>query len=51
MAAQQGFVYEQNTYNYLKPLGFVPTNFTPAGAGHDQPDLMLLFNVKRLDVN
>ena len=44
MAAQQGIVYEQNTYNYLKPLGFVPTNFTPAGAGHDQPDLMLLFN-------
>ena len=44
MAAQQGFVYEQNTYDYLKPLGFVPTDFTPAGAGHNQPDLMLLFN-------
>ncbi len=43
MAAQQGFVYEQNTYDYLKPLGFVPTNFTPAGAGHDQPDLMLKY--------
>jgi|2_EtaG_2_1085320.scaffolds.fasta_scaffold61885_1 hypothetical protein len=43
MAAQQGFIYEQNTYDYLKPLGFVPIGFTPAGAGHDQPDLMLLF--------
>jgi len=48
MAAQQGFVYEQNTYDYLKPLGFVPTNFTPAGAGHDQPDLMLKY--KNLEV-
>ena len=44
MATQQGFIYEQNTYDYLKPLGFVPINFTPAGAGHDQPDLMLLYN-------
>ena len=43
MAAQQGFVYEQKTYDYLKPLGFVPINFTPAGAGHDQPDLMLRY--------
>ena len=46
MAAQQGFVYEQNAYNYLKPLGFVPNNFTPAGAGSDKPDLMLLYNNK-----
>ncbi len=44
MAAQQGFVYEQNAYDYLKPLGFVPNNFTPAGAGSDKPDLMLLYN-------
>lgn len=43
MAAQQGFVYERNVAKYLKPLGFVLKNFVPAGAGHDQPDLMLLY--------
>ena len=43
MAAQQGFVYEVNAAKYLKPIGLVPKNFTPAGAGHDQPDLMLLY--------
>ena len=48
MAAQQGFIYEQNTYDYLKPLGFVPTTFTPAGAGHDRPDLMLLYKNKEV---
>ena len=42
--AQQGFVYESNVAKFLKPLGLVPSNFTPAGAGHDQPDLMLLYN-------
>ena len=42
--AQQGFVYEENVAKYLKPLGLVPTSFTPAGAGSDQPDLMLLYN-------
>lgn len=41
MAAQQGFEYEKNAANVLKPLGFVPKNFIPAGAGSDQPDLML----------
>lgn len=41
MAAQQGFQYEVNAANMLKPLGLVPKNFIPAGAGHDQPDLML----------
>lgn len=41
MAAQQGFQYEINAAKVLKPLGFVPKNFTPAGAGSDQPDLML----------
>ena len=42
--AQQGFVYESNVAKFLKPLGLVPSNFIPAGAGHDQPDLMLLYN-------
>lgn len=46
MAAQKGFIYEQNAAKALKPMGFVPKNFTPAGAGHDQPDLMLLYNGK-----
>jgi hypothetical protein len=43
MAAQQGFQYEINATNVLKPMGFVPKEFRPAGAGHDQPDLMLLY--------
>lgn len=50
MAAQQGFVYEQNATKFLKSMGFVPANFTPAGAGHDQPDLMLLHNDKEVGV-
>jgi len=41
MAAQQGFQYEKNAADALKPLGIVPGNFSPAGAGHDQPDLMI----------
>lgn len=41
MAAQQGFQYEINASDTLKPLGFVPKNFKPAGAGHDQPDLLI----------
>lgn len=41
MAAQQGFQYEINAANILKPIGLVPKSFVPAGAGHDQPDLML----------
>ena len=41
MAAQQGFQYEINAAKLLKPMGLVPKNFVPAGAGHDQPDLML----------
>ena len=47
MAAQQGFQYEKNAADILKPMGLVPKNFTPAGAGSDQPDLMLEYkNVK-----
>jgi hypothetical protein len=41
MAAQQGFQYEINAADVLKPMGIVPKNFKPAGAGHNQPDLML----------
>jgi len=41
MAAQQGFVYEQNAAGLLKKLKIVPSSFTPAGASHDQPDLIL----------
>jgi len=41
--AQQGFVYEENVAKFLKPLGLVPRLFRPAGAGSDQPDLMLVY--------
>lgn len=41
MAAQQGFEYEKNAAAELKKYGLVPKTFIPAGAGHDQPDLML----------
>lgn len=44
MAAQQGFQYEINAAKVLKPMGLVPKSFVPAGAGHDQPDLMLEHN-------
>lgn len=40
-AAQQGFKYETNAATALKVLGVVPRSFTPAGAGSDQPDLMI----------
>lgn len=43
MAAQQGFQYEINAADTLKPLGLVPKSFVPAGAGHNQPDLMLQY--------
>lgn len=41
MAAQQGFQYEENAAKVLKKMGIVPKNFQPAGASHNQPDLML----------
>jgi hypothetical protein len=47
MAAQQGFEYEKNAANILKPMGLVPKNFTPAGAGSSQPDLMLEHKKKK----
>ena len=46
MAAQQGFQYEINASDTLKKLNFVPTGFKPAGAGHDQPDLMIKYKDK-----
>lgn len=46
MAAQKGFIYEENTADFLKPAGIVPQSFKPAGAGHDQPDLMIQFKGK-----
>jgi len=44
VTAQQGFQYEVNAVNALKPLGIVPKDFTPAGAGSDIPDIMLQKN-------
>jgi hypothetical protein len=41
MSAQQGFEYEKNVAKILKEFGLVPKTFTPAGASHDQPDLLL----------
>jgi hypothetical protein len=49
MAAQQGFQYEINAAKVLKPMGLVPKSFVPAGAGHDQPDLMLEY--KKIKLN
>ena len=46
MAAQQGFEYEKNAAKVLKPMGLVPATFTPAGASHNQPDLMLIHKNK-----
>ena len=47
MAAQQGFQYEINAAKVLKTYGLVPKDFVPAGAGSDQPDLMLIHkNIK-----
>ena len=47
MAAQQGFLYEKNAATELKKFGLVPKSFVPAGAGHDQPDLMLEYKKKK----
>jgi hypothetical protein len=47
MAAQQGFLYEKNAAMELKKFGLVPKSFVPAGAGHDQPDLMLEYKKKK----
>lgn len=47
MAAQQGFQYEKNAAAELKKIGLVPKTFVPAGAGHDQPDLLLEYKKKK----
>jgi hypothetical protein len=47
MAAQQGFEYEKNAAKFLKPMGLVPKNFIPAGAGSEQPDLVLEYKRKK----
>jgi hypothetical protein len=39
--AQQGFQYERNAVEALKPFDIVPKSFVPAGAGSDIPDLMI----------
>lgn len=39
MAAQQGFEYEKNAINFLKPFNLCDGKF--AGASHDRPDIML----------
>ena len=44
MTGQQGFQYEENVAKFLKPLGYVPLDFKPAGAGSDQPDLIIQYN-------
>lgn len=45
--AQQGFEYEKNAAKILKEMGIVPKNFTPAGASHTQPDLILEHKKKK----
>ena len=47
MAAQQGFLYEINAAKLLKKYKLVPESFIPAGAGHDQPDLMLQYKKEK----
>lgn len=39
--AQLGFVYERYASDALKKYDIVPATFTPAGAGADQPDLII----------
>ena len=39
MAAQQGFVYEENTTKFLKKINL--SDGVTAGASHTRPDLML----------
>ena len=48
--AQRGFEYERNIVNYLKPLGIVPQSFNPAGARHDQPDVLVQYDGKEAGV-
>lgn len=43
MAPQQGFEYEKNAAKLLKEYKLCPKEFMPAGASHDQPDIMLQY--------
>ena len=45
MAAQQGFVYEENTTKFLKKFGL--SDGITAGASHTRPDLMLTVRGKQ----
>lgn len=47
MAAQKGFDYERNAAKVLKKFNIVPKGFEPAGAGSNQPDLLLEYNKVR----
>lgn len=40
-SSQQGFRYEKNASDVLKTYDIVPQTFTPAGAGSNQPDLII----------
>jgi hypothetical protein len=40
-SSQQGFAYERNAAEVLKTYDIVPQFFTPAGAGSNQPDLII----------
>lgn len=40
-SSQQGFKYETNAAAVLKTYDIVPQTFTPAGAGSNQPDLII----------
>lgn len=50
MAAQQGFVYEENTAEFLKKFNVVEKNYKPASASSDRPDLELTFGSKKIGV-
>lgn len=41
MVSHKGFEYEENATKFLKKLEIVPPTFQPAGASHDQPDLVI----------
>ncbi len=50
MAAQQGFVYEQNAVRFLKKRKLVEPNFSPASARSDTPDLVVKSNGKAVNI-
>ena len=44
--AQEGFLYETNAASALKKKNWVKSDYTPAGASSDRPDLDLYINGK-----